>query len=124
VAVDGRFWLLGALGVGDDCRREAVRCISVGEVVQGASPGNEMLIDGCFGAIDDLEDEGWMSIMTDGLELDDDVADGVGRESGLAPTTMAGLELPESDVLLVDSTAQLRSGSTPVICRAERYESR
>jgi hypothetical protein len=99
VAVDGRFGYLDALGVDNGCRRELVRCISVGEVVNRMSVGIETDIDGCSVAAEDEEDEDWTSMVTEGFDV------------GLAETTIS--ELPEPEVLLLDSSALVGLDSTP-----------
>lgn len=108
VAVDGRFGYF-ALGVGNGCRRELVRCISVGEVVNRMSVGIETDIDGCSVAAEDVEDEDCTSMVTEGFE------------DGLAETTIS--ELPEPEVLLLDSSALVGLDSTPWFRMDERYES-
>jgi len=58
VAVDGRFGTSVKLDVGDDCRRELARCISVGELVSGISMGSETDVAKCLTLREGLEDEG------------------------------------------------------------------
>jgi len=109
VAVDGRFGILGGLDVGDDCRRELARCISVGELVSGMSVGTETDVAGYLASREGLEDEGWTLMEKEGLELDG--ADGCeydlggSLESGLGATIIA--EFAEPELLLVDSSALL-----------------